>query len=110
MLGIADPVVDPLVRRLVADVLERLTERAPRADLRSFSFAHPVTALAADGLADLFAAFRVAVWRGPDRKLVRFRIAEQIRDDRVDFNFVADRIFRRAVIRVVPEARHPRGR
>src|SRR4030095_15225778 len=61
MLRVAYPVVDPLVGGLVADVLERLTERAPRTDLVALALADHVATLATDFLDDLLAVFGVTV-------------------------------------------------
>ena len=110
MLRVAHPVEHPLVSGLVADVLERLPERAANGNLGALAFGHDMAALAADRLDDLLAALRVAVRRTLHGELVRLRVGEQIRDDRVDLDLVSDGILGRAVVRVVEESRHPRRR
>src|SRR5262245_16025330 len=110
MLRIPDPVVDPLVGGLVADVLERLAERTARTNFRSIAFADDVTALAADRLDDLFTAFGVAMRRVLDRGLVLVRVGEEIGGNRADLSLVARPVLFVVVVRVVPEARHPRRR
>ena len=50
---------------------------------------------------------RVAARRVLHRELVLLGVREQVRRDRVDLDLVPHGVFRRAVVRVVPEARHP---
>ena len=70
---------------------------------RAIAFADDVAAQAADRLDDLLARLRVAARRVLHRGLVLLAVGEQIGDDRVDLDLVADRVLRRAVVRVVPE-------
>ena len=110
VLRIPDPVVDPLVRGLVADVLERLTEGAPRSHLGARALTHHMAALTPDRLDDLLTGFRVAAPRILDGELVLLGVREQIRGDGADLDLVSDRVLRQAVVRVVKEPRHPRRR
>ena len=60
VLRIADPVVEPDVRRLAADALQRLAERAPRTGGRAIVLVDDVAAQAADRSDDLLTRLRVA--------------------------------------------------
>ena len=107
MLRIAHPVVEPDIRGLAADVLQRLPERAPRPGLGAIFLIEHVAAQASNRADDLFAALRIALPWCRHSELVRLCIREQIRHRRVDLDFIPRGILRRAAVRVVPNLRHP---
>jgi hypothetical protein len=92
VLRIAYPVEDPFVGGLVADVLERLAEGALRPGLGAGLFVDDVTPLAADRLDDLFAALGIAARRVRGFRPELHVVGEEIRDGRVDLDFVPDRV------------------